>query len=234
MIDILIPLGAQSKYNDVELKYSLRSIEKHLTGYSNIFIIGERPSFLQNIIHIPCTDSSNNWMRSHNIYKKILTGCQDKRLSDNFLYMNDDHYLLQDFEAHSFPFLHRGPICLDLRNQPQYKQMNNTIKALSRYAAKDFDIHCPIVFHKFLFAHAFENLEWPEHGYGIKTFYANWNNVNGKFCEDLKFDEPAMRETIYKVLEGRGWFSIGDHALKSGGMKEVLQELYPEKSIYEN
>ena len=56
-MDIVIPLGTGSRWQNNELRFALRSIEKYLTGYDKIFIIGECPSYLQNIIHIPCPPS---------------------------------------------------------------------------------------------------------------------------------------------------------------------------------
>jgi hypothetical protein len=80
------------------------------------------------------------------------------------------------------------------------------------------------------------SFEWPEHGYEIKSTYANSiiDTTAWVPCEDLKFREPVMKESIYKALDGRSWFSIGDRVLlERSGMKEVLQELYPNKSKYE-
>lgn len=263
MIDILIPLGKGSRHDNFELRMCLRSIEKHLKGVSNIFIVGEKPGWVQNVVHIPQRDNPNNWMRAHNIYSKIMAACSyfdDLKfhyqsledferneitaslicISDNFLFMNDDHYLLTDYEASEFPYYHRGVIDLEpmIVNRPQLMQMQNTIREISgwfSYSGYDFDIHCPIVYNKNSFRHIFNRVRtWPEHGYGIKSFYCSHLYLgNVKMIEDLKFSEPAMKESIYRVLEDRPWFSIGDNCLKSGAMKEVLTELYPNKSKWE-
>lgn len=240
MIDILLPLGGGSRHNNLELRYCLRSIEKHLSGVGNIWIIGEWPEWLQGLSYIPLKDSSNNWNRAYNIYRKIITGINDGRLSDNFLFMNDDHFLLQGYKAAEFPVYYRGLIDLIAYqlNIPQLKQYTNTINALNLPAGvMDFDVHCPTVYNKRLFSKIFERLgsRWPEFGYCIKSFYHNhgvdvtrWQQI-----DDLKFREPTMSDSIHRVLEGRPWFSVGDRCLKSGGMKEVLQELYPTPSKYE-
>jgi hypothetical protein len=267
MTDILIPLMHDgSKYNNLELRYCLRSIEKHLKDYGNIFIVGELPEWIQKetVIHIPFEDSIDNKQRAWNIYRKIIEGItfslqsiklegyfmdvkEEKiMLSDNFLFVNDDHYLLTDYIAGEFPYYHRGEIELGRApNEPQRIQMDNTIEALKKSAQysgiskqtepKDFDVHCPIIYNKRIFKNLFSRIrnEWPEYGYGIKSFYCNEGNETGEQMEDLKFTQPAMKETIYRCLQDRCWFSIGDKCLTSGAMKEVLQELYGKSSIYE-
>ena len=119
---------------------------------------------------------------------------------------------------------------------PQYKQTLNTIEFCFD-DGYDFDVHCPILFNKKIFKDLFSRLpeRWPVHGILIKSYYANHCLDTTKWipCEDLKFKEPLMKESIYMALEGRSWFSIGDRCLKSGAMKEVLGELYPNKSKYE-
>lgn len=238
LTDILLPLGAGSRHENLELRMCLRSIEKHIQGVRNIVIVGEeRLPWLDNVIWVFAHDNPNGWMRAHNIYRKIITGLPF--VSDNFLFMNDDHFLLTDYVAGEFPYYHRGQVDLQAmqNNKPQQHQMRNTGSALGDHTFLDFDIHCPVVYNKRLFKNIFSRLpeKWPEYGYGIKSFYNNHGSdlTNWVPREDLKFSEPLMKESIYRVLEGRPWFSIGDKCLRSGGMKEVLQELYPDKSKYE-
>ncbi|HEY5391442.1 MAG TPA: hypothetical protein VIJ57_04965 [Hanamia sp.] len=256
MTDILIPLMHQgSKHDNIELRFCLRSIEKHLKDYGNIYIIGEKPDWIKNIIHIPFEDSTDNKQRAWNIYRKILAGCKYRcehfeqtrylvkesidQLSDNFLYVNDDHYLLTDYKAGEFPYYHRGLINLKSleNNHAQVEQSKNTYKIFGQ-KFYDFDVHCPILFNKNLFEIIFNKLNNIDYGYLVKSLYMN-HPIDTTYwipCEDLKFRERIMmKESIYQALEGRDWFSIGDRALLEGSkMIEVLNELYPKKSIYEN
>jgi hypothetical protein len=39
MIDVVIPLGWGSIWDNQEIKYSLRSFERHLKGIRNIFVV---------------------------------------------------------------------------------------------------------------------------------------------------------------------------------------------------
>jgi len=110
MIDLVYTIKANdSTWEDNELRYSLRSIEKYLSGVGQVFIIGDCPDFLTNVIHIPATDEENREWKDRNIYRKLLIACNDVRISENFLFVNDDHYLTQPFEAGKFPFYYREP-----------------------------------------------------------------------------------------------------------------------------
>ena len=252
--DILIPLMHDgSKYNNFELRMCLRSIEKHLKNYSNVYIVGELPTWInpQTIIHIPFEDSTDSKQRAWNIYRKIIAGinyfdwnedCEEKDvISDNFLFMNDDHFLLTDYIAGEFPYYHRGQIQTHrVGNEAQRIQMENTVKLFYKNPILDFGVHCPIVYNKKLFIEAFKGLEWQDYGYEIKSVYCSKRmRTKDEFAlkiqmyGDFKFSEPAMKESIYIALENRSWFSVGDKCLKSGAMQEVLQELYSIKSKYE-
>src|SRR5688500_2320198 len=120
---IVIPLAANgfgSRNNDIELRYCLRSIETHLSGYGDIFLIVHKPKWVKNVMHIPAEDEQRTWWKERNIYRKILLACEDPRVSDDFLFMNDDHYLLSDFVAGEFPYYREGTISDYLGRDDQY------------------------------------------------------------------------------------------------------------------
>jgi hypothetical protein len=231
---IVLPLGTGSRHNNLELRYCLRSIEKYLTGYSDVFIVGDLPDWLRNVIHIPCYDQGDKtYDKERNIYTKIMAACADERVSEDFLFINDDHYLLQGYEAGKFPYYCHGW----LRNQmtvTDYKHtVSNTMKAFED-SMPYFDIHCPIRYNKFKFEAAMSQLVWSKpFGYCIKTGYCN--NIIGlkaTECPDLKINEAYPAQKIRQMLTGRPWFSVGDRSF-DGGIRRVLQDLYPHKSKYE-
>jgi hypothetical protein len=53
-VDIVYPLAeGLSHFRNQELKYSLRSVEKYVTGFRNIYLIGFKPPFINDkIIHV--------------------------------------------------------------------------------------------------------------------------------------------------------------------------------------
>lgn len=262
-VDILIPLNNGSKHNDIELKYCLRSLQKHMTGTRNLWIVGEKPAFLDYnyVHHVPYHESTDNTQRARNIFDKICKAINyispvefhqtdedfinDEitaswiNLSDMFLFVNDDHFLLKDYEAKTFPSYHRGILDIaNIPNEAQTHQMANTLQAIIKKRGTgapiyDFDVHCPILYNKRVFQNTFTGVDWPPFGHGIKSLYANVNMISHTNCKDVKIMEPAARGEIMHQLDGKPWFSISDRALSGGDLIAVLEELYPEKSVYE-
>lgn len=235
MTSIVIPLGRGSKYHDLELRMALRSVEKHLTGYGDIFIIGEKPAWIQNVIHIPATDGTQTYDKERNIFNKIMIACNDERVSEDFLFMNDDHYLLRDYEAVQFPYYYEG-LLQDYKTVSQYKHtIWNTLKVHEAcFDDKYFDIHCPIVYKKKYLA-LLNQLDWNiPYGYAIKSLYcAAWQSmIQGLEYPDLKIKDPLPYAVIIRMLQGRSWFSIGDGAF-AGEVRTVLEDLYSVPSKYE-
>lgn len=235
MTSIIIPLGSGSRNNDLELRYCLRSIEKYLSGYGDIFIIGERPDWLQNVIHIPLDEgfAPQSYEKERNIFNKIMAVCKDERVTDDFLFMNDDHYLLKEYEAGKFPYYYHGRLS-EKRTVTDYKKtVKNTSEFIGDVAY--FDIHCPILYNKRKFGWL-SFPDWNKHfGYCIKTLYLAYNSLsqfNTEEYADLKISEPLTSSQIREQLTGRAWFSIGDKAF-NGEIVDVLQDLYPLKSKYE-
>lgn len=235
VIPLSSPLGFGSRQDDTELRYCLRSIEKHISGYSEIFIVGALPRWIQNVIHIPATDEDKTWNKEKNIFNKIMLACNDERVTEDFLFMNDDHYLLKDYVAGEFPNYCEGTLADHAKREDQY---GNSAKNTAEQISPDtpyFDVHAPILFHKTQFWRLREYFDWDKkYGYCIKTLHCAYSPTGTKAIEypDLKINEPLSISRIKKRLEGRHWFSIGNKAFE-GGIMGVLNELYPKKSKYE-
>jgi hypothetical protein len=233
-MSIVIPLGIGSRHNNLELRYCLRSIEKYLTGYSDVFIVGDLPDWLRNVIHIPCPDyGDKTYDKERNIYTKIMAACADERVTDDFLFMNDDHYLLQDYEAGKFPFYCHGWLRHHMTVTDYKHTVTNTMRAFED-SMPYFDIHCPIRYNKFKFEAAMSQLDWSKpFGYCIKTVYGNASmGVDAISYPDLKIKDGYSAAKILELIADRSWFSIGDGAF-DGDIRYVLQALYPHKSKYE-
>lgn len=230
MIDVIIPYNDRSTQKHLELKMCLRSIEKHLNGVRNVFIIGHKPDFVTNITHIPCDDDPRNRFRDRNICNKIIAACKDRRVSDDFIMVHDDHFLLEDYEAADFPYYHCGPLVPNVGQYAHTKE--NTISVLGE--CNNYDTHCPIVFNKQKFMDTVAQVDWSKwYGYCLKTLYCVLNGIEGEYMEDIKIRVPLSYPEIIEQIAGRKWFSIGDRCFTENGMKKVLEDLYSNKSKYE-
>lgn len=236
MTDIIIPLNNRSTQKNMELRYCLRSIEQHLSGAGNVFIIGHCPDWVTNATHIPLEEDPRNRFRDRNICNKIIAACKNRRVSDEFIMVHDDHFLLADFEASELPYYHCG---LMIPAQGQYgKTKANTLSLLHDWdfveTVNNYDCHCPILFNKEKFMRSVALADWNKwYGYCIKTMYCVLNGIEGEQVDDLKIRLPLKADEIKQAIAGRKWFSIGDRCFRPGGMEDVLNMLYPKPSKYE-
>ncbi len=240
MIDIVYVLGVRSKFDNNEIRYSLRSIEKHLKSFGNVYIIGQLPDFLKDVRHIFLDD--DHWCKETNIYNKVLRACQENSISDQFLFFNDDHFLNRDYTASEFPFYYRGDIGT-LVKKLEIKRPNNkysrcckrtwrVLRALN-LPTKMFDVHTPIIYDKKKFIEVMTKYDWGyKLGFIAKSLYANSLSIEGVKEYDCKINAQLPIDEMKRYVERRGVWSIGDNALGQS-LDMLLKELYPNPSRWE-
>lgn len=223
MISIVYPIGNGSRWQNNELRYSLRSIQRHLSGVKDIWVVGDRPKWYKGN-HIPHTNRAAS--PNHNIKDKVLKACQSE-ISDPFLFMMDDIFFLSDFTAPQMPYYHNGTIqeYLDKRGiDPYSKQARNTLNILNYQGLPTlhYDIHTPILYEKEAFKWAV-SADWANQGYIVKSLYANSIKKPCEFMEDCKI------KTIPK--EGMTMFST--YQVLTGDQQRFLMRKFPDKSDFE-
>ena len=98
MIDVVYKLGIGSKFNNKELKYSLRSL-KNFKNLGTIYIVGEKPHWIDKdiVVHIPASDPyAVN--KDANLIQKLMLACNDFNLSEYFLNFSDDQLILKPID----------------------------------------------------------------------------------------------------------------------------------------
>jgi len=251
-MDIIIPY-IPSRVDT--LKYALRSIEKYLTGYGKIFIVGKKVDWLKNFDNcingsltvdkniLPALESEKVYgiyfieceedkRKQYCIFKKILAACNDERVSDKFIMWNDDHFLLKPLDEIKYwksGNLDTLQLIVGGTYQGVVRNANKYLKECG-YSNHHFDIHVPIVFDKYKFI-LLQEENW-EQEHLIKSLYCNRWGIKGEDMKDLKFGKPFKREEIRKAIEGRTFFSISEPGTNES-MMDILQGLYPEKSKWE-
>ena len=181
-IDLVYILGTGSAWNNNELRISLRSVEKNLTGVGKIFVIGENPGFLsEKVIHIYHPDEIGPENADGNMALKIMRACQEKALTDDFLFMNDDFIINQPMHAPDVPYLHKG----DMKNhppgfwvtQPYRFRLRRTLDTLAMYALPtlQYDYHAPMRMNKHRFPEVMQQFNF-RFGIGL-TFRSLYGNT---------------------------------------------------------
>jgi hypothetical protein len=229
-MDIVIPYR-NSASNGLELRYTLRGIEKYFPDLENVFIIGDFPAFLQNIIHIPATDLPERYFKARNICGKLLIACDDKRVSDTFAWFSDDHFLLKPYQVE---YNYRATLDESIAKFTIHQTYRHTLINTHNILGGGFDYgHGPMVFEKEKYVRAVAGLHWNlAWGYVIKSIYCSYNGITGDRYPDLKIKSWLSATHISLLLNGRPYFSIDDRGMNDE-MKTILELLYPNKSQFE-
>lgn len=242
-MDVVYVLGNGSGWNDNELRFSLRSIERNLRNVRNVVIVGECPAFLQHVIHIPAKDIFEPGLNADgNIITKVLAACNDERVSDDFLFINDDHLVLQKMNVADVPPLHKG----DMTSfDAKYWELNFWRSKLKRTmevlcskgnSTFHFDCHTPIIFNKNYFSDIVSRFNYSEGiGYTMKSLYGNSvYSSDGVLLTDQKktiFKHYTL-EQIEDRLKGVQFMSFNDQGLNQS-LKWWLIHTFRSKSKYE-
>lgn len=211
-MDVVYILGSGSLVKNEEIRYSLRSLERNMLDIADVYIVGEKPEFLKDFIHIPSQDLSPEKWR--NAYKKIKIACADSRISEDFLLMNDDFFMLEPFNGAEFPFY-------------ALKNSNGGTDGLH-----SFHIHCPMRIRKLWYSQMpLDMLAKGRHS--PRTFYANFYKAPPTFCEDfiLRVGEGCADFDVR--TKKSPCFSIGDTAMLYEPFRLWLDNLFPEPSRFE-
>lgn len=229
-MDIVIPLGTESRWNDNELRFALRSIEKNLTGYRNVIIVGWCPKWVQNVVHIKKEDRAGK--KQFSIFSKTLAAFDHPETSDSIAFWNDDHFLMDQMDLSDFRYWYDGTI--DEWGQKaigNYKgALLNTanLQGINRFYT---DIHTPIIYQRAKFR-ALEKLDWAKE-YVIKTAYTMQEMGNFEPMVDLKVNKALSYEEWVGKSKNRKFISIGPYGVNSG-LVQLLTEHFPKRSKYEN
>ena len=225
MLDAVYVLGNGSHHDNIELLYSFRSIDKYLTGLDRVFIIGECPKWVKNVIHIPYAETSK--VSDVNIMDKLTVACREVEISETFLHINDDHFFLQPMDASKMPYYYFDTLQAFIARRgldPYGRRVKNTLKLLlsKNLPTKYFDIHYPIIYNKSLFLNTVTNQDWTD-PFIIKSLYCNSLNIEGEFAKDNKLNDPPR--TAMKV------FSTMPRI--KGSILQFLRANFPTKSRFE-
>ncbi len=240
-IDVVYVLGKGSNWRNNEIRFSLRALEKNLKGIRKVWIVGEDPGFLKNVTIIPHPDEIGPNNADGNIIRKVLRACLEPTLTENFLFINDDHLIMRPIVAAEIPPYRK----MDLTKCPDsYFQDNSWRGRLWRtknvllkkgYSTFHYDCHVPMVFNKKLFPEVVNRFDYNKDiGYTMKSLYGNVIHQEGKILngEKVVIFKPYIMGDIMKMVKNRSFVAFNDDGLKIP-LKEWLFVHFPEPSKYE-
>lgn len=212
-MDAVYVLGTGSPRNNLELLFSLRSLQLHMKDLRKVFVIGERPPWIENIIHIPFPDRNDDGWK--NIHEKILEACKLPTLSEDFLLMNDDFMMLKDFNGSDYPF---------------YAKKGEDGGMNGQY---NFRIHAPIKINKKMYSQFPLNINM-KGAWSPRTFYANFFKAPPTFCNDFNFRVSDNASAMSLQLDSMDHVALGAFDIKNDILVELLNTKYDFFSKFEN
>lgn len=145
-MDLVYPL-IKWYNNNLELRYSLRSLTN--LKYDNIYLLWYKPDWIKWIEHIEAED--NHYIKVVNVINKLKIVCEDDRISEDFILMNDDFYILKPTEIKYF---NQWTISEHIDRRESNWVFHWVYAECLRYTNLmfpywlDFELHIPIIYNK--------------------------------------------------------------------------------------
>jgi len=232
MVDVVYVLGRGSRWKDREFAYSLRSVEVFLSNVRKVFVVGAHPRGPAPVSwqHIPMTD--HHTLPACNINACLREACRSPQISETFLRMDDDCFLLKPADAEAAPNYCRGTLRAHIEwfktrpNNPYEACLRVTETWLTEQAfpTVNFEIHGPMLFQKSALLAILDRVN-PSVGYLSRTLYGNIMKVSGTGINDSKINETLTTSQIQARVQHRPFFSIGDLGLNKP-MWDFLESTY--------
>lgn len=178
-----------------ELRYSIRSLQNLNNFNGEIFIIGDREDWFQNITFISSKGRFNS--PYGDVENKTMVAINDPRIADDFILMNDDIYItkkttLKDLQGGEIT---TGGVGIYKRGQDKTRQwlIDNG------YPTKKYSIHVPMIMNKEKRLHVHNIIEQSLNGVPLlaRNIYGNLFCKNADYYEDKKSYNEHLWEGTY-------------------------------------
>lgn len=185
---LLGPLSL-SRWENNELRYSLRSVERAF-AVEWIGITGpEIPAFLSGITHI---HSNPKREKARNLPLQLLAACQDERVPEELILMNDD-FIVRDTPVWDWIPTHTGPL-VNVEPANSWRRSLNTTAGWLRtsgvVAPISYEGHTPMPFLKSLATPILEEIVQFNSPLQFRSAYGNIIGIGGNKHPNAKRRDP--------------------------------------------
>jgi len=260
MISFVYPWINPGGFAEKELRMSLRSLEQNVIGDYRVFVIGDCPATLADIVYVKHDRTlAVDHAKCVDAVRKLELAIATKQIGEHFVYMADDIALLAPFQPAD---LHeRFALYEVMPGQMPLNKMNDalvlrTVNALRERGLKRvwyYETHMPRLFEKRKLQEVISLYKPAENGLMIPTLYFNHHfpeqeptllhkidNVMARCIgrdSDTTFGphpgKPAAVKSYYlRVLKGKRYLNWNDDAI-SQGFVDALLTLFPTKATHE-
>jgi len=253
-VTIVYTVGSGSAHDNVELKWSLRSISKYGAGIGDVVVVGYVPPFVnrESVVCIDMDEPSDP-QKHLRIFRKIYKAYRELSLTEEFLWSSDDHFYTKPTDFARYPrYLTdwKIPTAEELKAKP--KKPSKWRKSLSDTA--DFFTMCGLPRHNLqghfntLFDPAYMDsaLYMSERVPGIplglnpslvagnlKLYHEPHLTAGLVPTKDIKIKNASDMDYVRRIVSEKHVVSCGDGAFDNPEFQTFMESLYPEKCRYE-
>ena len=213
-MNILIPLGTGSTWQNNELRYMLRSLDQNLKGDYDIYVYGKAPEWLTNVTVVDIdryypehlVEINNGKLDYENFFdtlNKVKTFASEN--DSTFLYCYDDVLLVKELninDIENIPMEVENPAFFKIRNFDKHgKTMNAAVSLLQNNKVAqtiyNYETHIPRVYNCDKLNHLLKEYDFSQWRipYSLATLYFN------------VYPEEAMQDTsIIKNIKAGFYF----------------------------
>ena len=221
-----------SKWDNNELRYSLRSLERYFPNMARVFIVGHKPDWLTNVIHLPAEDRHRK-NKDANIIDKVLLACRSG-VSPTFLRLSDDQCLLQPWDGLVAYHFGHAP---DRGGGKWWRRMRRTCEYLRSRGRPTwfYDTHAPAPVDRETFLRVATEADYQTPpGLCINTLYFNSIEIPREHIGSRKaaFHRPTALRWLREKAVGKVFLGYSEGGTNDA-MKQFLQEQFPTPSRFE-
>jgi hypothetical protein len=214
-----------------ELRYSIRSVVANLK-HDNLWVVGQKPKwYTGNFIEVP--DKRLKYVNARNNLKTII---DDNRISNDFVLMNDDFYVMKPIDT--VEYFYSGSLeskALEAESISAHsaytRMLYSTLDRLDQQGIKNslsYELHIPFVMNKQKLSPVIRQKTtlW-------RSMYGNLYDVGGTRIDDVKVYTSASKKKSFD------WQNKLDVYLSSQDESfellkaRLLAKKFPNKTIYE-
>lgn len=258
---VLYVLGDGSKHDNWEIRWSLRSLVKHVRNFEPV-LVGTIPDCIDRG-KVECHEWADPFSSKHeNIMSHILRAIDERVVSGEFLYSSDDHFFVKDADFDKYPiWIREGRLQTeaDYGDLPIRKYQRSIID--TRTILDEFG-YTNLVFHGHFNTHmhsddadAVRKMVSVEpkarYGYEPTEMFMNVRtsreDVTATYRNDLKLAEFGGASALKERVGDNDSFSISDRVFRvevgknpegervfaDSGFEGFMNLLYPDKSPFE-
>jgi len=248
----------RSGHDDVELRYSLRSVARYAPYIRKVWIYGDRPAFLTQDTtvaeHVPHEATSrilNVKVPVTNFFLLMFLSSLIPDLSSEYLFFSDDFYLLKDYppgEARKDRYSEDMSLNLVRGRGIWVDALWRTYEVLIRLGLTgyNFETHTPTYMTRKRVLDAYSDLKdfvTEDRWYGLLGPTAILNHayhfekmpLTNLLEENSRagfWGKPPTYEEVIEQAKGKTFFNFDDPAF-GDAIVRFLMETFPEKSRYE-